>query len=120
MKRALVHAMLGLLICITSLQGVAAVLLACCMPLPAQQHAGHGAADAALAHEGHTPAAQPEAPVAHACSACIAGCAVPAMLPEALFPLPALQAPPRILAAASAPASHVPDTPERPPRPQAA
>lgn len=116
MKRALVHAMLGLLICITSIQGVAAGLLDCCMPLPAaQQHAAHGAA-----HEGHTPGAQPDAQMAHACSACIAGCAVPAVLPEALFPLPAMQTAPRMLAAASAPASHVPDTPERPPRHAAA
>ncbi|WP_020651433.1 hypothetical protein [Massilia niastensis] len=138
MKRSLVHLLLGFLICITSLQGVAAGLLACCGPLsgkdvqlPAGQGASHhaheGGAHAAPSGAGqqhaHTPpswGAKHEAHAAHACASCVAHCSVAAVLPDDFLPVPLLHGGTGTQAAARALADHVPDAPERPPRRHAA
>lgn len=139
MKRLLVHMLLGFLICITSLQGVAAGLLACCGPLSgkhaevaAGQGPGHHAHEGGGAHaaapedarqHAHTApswGAQHEAHAAHACATCVAHCSAQAVLTDEFLPVPLLHGGTGIQAAARAPADHVPDAPERPPRRHAA
>lgn len=123
MKRSLVHLMLGFLICLTSLQGVAAELLACCGPLSATgphavagKGASHHAVAVGMAHAHHAADKPHPAHAGQACAACVVCCNVPAALPvatrsAALFRAAAGFHPPTVTLA-----DHIPDTPERPPR----
>lgn len=119
MKRFLVHLMLGFLICITSLQGVAAGLLACCGPMSADH--SHAAAGKGAAHPPAAAADKPHAAhAAQACAACVVCCSLPAALPPHTLPLPLFHVAARSQRTVPAPAGHIPDTPERPPRRTAA
>jgi hypothetical protein len=129
MKRSLVHLMLGFLICITSLQGVAAELLACCRtPAPAHSHTMAGAdachhaeaSGAAHAHHATGSGTQHAAHAGQACAACLACCGVPVALPAGTVHSPLFQVEAGFQPRVPAPAGHIPDTPERPPRPHAA
>ncbi|QOL52206.1 hypothetical protein [Massilia litorea] len=118
MKRSLVHLLLGILICVTSLQGVAAGLLACCGVAPASRQ--HAAADQGAGHHAHPARAAEHQHAAQSCSSCLACCSAPAALPAATLAMSLFQAESRFPLALPAPGGHIPDTPERPPRRQIA
>lgn len=118
MKRSLVHFLLGILICVTSLQGVAAGLLACCGTGP--ESGQHAAAGEGAGHHAHSVRSAGHQHAAQSCASCLACCSAPAALPAATLAVSLFQAESGFPLALPAPAGHIADTPERPPRRHAA
>jgi hypothetical protein len=118
MKRSLVHLLLAILICVTSLQGVAAGLLACCEAGPASGQ--HAAADQGTGHHAHSVRGAGHQHAAQSCASCLACCNAPAALPGAAFAVSLFQSESGFPLALPAPPGHIADTPERPPRHHAA
>ncbi len=123
MKRSLVRFLLAILICVSSLQGVAAELLACCATAPAGSH--HSGAQhetgqhhhaARSAHSAHSTRATGHQHAAQSCASCLACCTAPAALPAAMPALASCQSEALFQPVLPAPPGHIPDTPERPPR----
>ena len=120
MKPSFVRFLLAVLICVSSFQGVAAELLACCGTVTAsRQHPGAEAETGQhhhSAHSAHSTRAVGHQHAAQTCASCLACCTAPAALPAAMPAMSAGQSEGCFQAVLPGPPGHIPDTPERPPR----
>lgn len=120
MKRSLVRFLLAILICVSSFQGVAAELLACCGTVTASRQRAGAEAETGQhhhsAHSAHSTRAAGHQHAAQSCTSCIACCGAPAALPAAMQAMSVCQSESCFQPVLPAPPGHIPDTPERPPR----